>query len=160
MGRVIYVVAALAVSSIAALVFVTRWGMRAKDETMAAADRLHSTTKMADETIMALVKDRDDWKAKHDVVASQLAAAKVRLVTTETQRNKAREDEREHIVEVVRTTDATAAIGILGGVLSNPLPRMPQADSASPGDGHSRAAGVLAAGATDASVAAGRLPKP
>ncbi len=156
----VIVIAAVFLAMIAALVFVTRWGMKAKDETMHAVDRLHSTTKMADETIMALVKDRDDWKAKHDVVASQLAAAKVRLATAETQRNKAREDEREHIVEVVRTTDATAGLAILGGVLSNPLPRMPQADSASPGDGHSRAAGVLAAGAADASDAAGRLPRP
>ncbi len=156
----IYVFAAYALASLVTIGLAWRWGAKAKDEAAHAADRMYSQGKLSDEAIAALVVDRDQWKQKHDVVASRLAAARVRLVSAETQRNKARQDEREHIVEVVRTTDATAAIGILGGVLSNPLPRMPQADPARASDGDRGTAGVQPAGAADASDIAGRVSKP
>ena len=156
----IYAALGFAAVSLVSLVLVMRWGMRAKDEAGHAADRLYGQTKMADETIMALVADRDSWKQKADVAAVQLAAAKVRLVTAETQRNAALQAKREHVVEVVRTSDASTGIALLGGVLSRPLPRMPQAPAARTSDGRGDSADVRPADSTDSAGGTGRLPKP
>lgn len=131
---------------VAGLVIVVRWGMRAKDETMAASDRLHAQTRMADETIMALVADRDQWKAKHDVAHQQLSAAKVRLAAVESQRNTAIRDERTHVAETLRNADAPTAARLGNRILSRPLPSLPKADPAAPGDGDRGAAALPAAG--------------
>jgi len=139
---VIYAALAALAGVVAALVVVMRWGMKAKDETMRATDRLHAQTKMADETIMALVKDRDEWKQRADICASQLAVAKVRLATAEQQRNEAGRIAVDQLVTTIKGSDAQAAIDAIGGLLRMPLGPVPQASPAASGDGDRGAAGV------------------
>ena len=155
-----YVLAAIALLAIGTAVYFGRAAFKANALTLAANDRLHAETRLADEAIAALVRDRDSWKQKADVAVSQLAAAKVRLVTAETQRNAARTEERLHVVETVRAGDAATAIDALGGLLSAPLPGVPKADPASAGHGDSGTAGVPAASAAAADPKPSGLPKP
>jgi len=143
---VIYAALAALAGMVAVLVVVMRWGMKAKDDAGHAADRLYAQTKMADETIMALVKDRDDWKQRADVATQQLAAAKVRLTTAETKRNEALQDERKNVADEIRNASPADAARLGNRILSRPLPRLPKADPASPGDGDREAAAVPAAG--------------
>lgn len=154
----IYVALGFAALCIAALLFVTRWGMKAKDQAGNASDRMHSQGKLDAEAMAVLVDERDRLKYRVDVLLRQLAVAKVRLATAEDQRNKARREERAHVVESIR--DSATAISALRGVLSDQLPGMSQAGQASPGDGDSGAAGVQPAGPAGANTGTGRLPKP
>ena len=144
----VIVIGVIVVAVLGAFTLVMRWGMRAKDEAGHAADRLYAQTKMADETIMALVADRDSWKQKADVAAVQLAAAKVRLVTAETQRNDAYRDERAHVASEIRNAPAADAARIGNRVLSRPLPHVPKASPTGPGDGGGDSAGVRPSGTT------------
>ncbi len=115
------VLGVIILAMIAALVFVMRWGMKAKDEAAHAADRMHSQGKLSDEAIAALVVDRDQWKQKHDVAASQLAAAKVRLATAETQRNNSAQAATIALVEKVKAGTAATAAEAVNDLLMSPL---------------------------------------
>jgi len=142
----IYAALAALAGSIVALVLVMRWGMKAKDETMRASDRLHAQTKMADETIMALVNDRDEYKHRAVVAEAQHAAAKVRLATVERQRNEVSRAAVDQLVTTIKGSDAQAAIDAIGGLLRMPLGPVPKASPAGTGDGDSGAAGVQSPG--------------
>lgn len=155
----IYALAGLALLCIATAVYFGRVAFKAKDATMAATDRIHAEGKLADEAIAALVKDRDDWKQKADVATQQLAAAKVRLVTAETQRNQSAQAATTALVEKVKASDAQGAADVLNSVLGMRLmPEMPKAGPASPGDGGSGTAGVQPASAAPAATGPRRLP--
>jgi len=153
----VVIVSALTTAGIvAAFVLVARWGFRAKDEAGRAADLYREQERRADSAML----ERDEWAARHAVIASQLAASKTRLASAEASRNSATQAERVHVVETIRNATAVDAARLGNAVLSRPLPRMPQAGQAAASDGDRGAAGVSAAGIADGVAGGGRIPKP
>lgn len=144
----IYATLAALAGMVAALILVMRWGVKAKDEAGLAGDRLRQQTKLADETIMALVNDRDRIQQKHDVLAQQLAVAKVRLVTAEAQRNISAQAATTALVEKVRSSNASTAADVLNALVGSVpgMSAMPQASDAGTSDGDRGTAGVRPAG--------------
>ena len=143
-----YVLAALALACIGCAIYFGREAFKANRATAAAADRMYSQGKLADEAIAALVVDRDTWKQRADVATAQLAAAKVRLASAEQQRNDSAQAATTALVEKVRTSNAQVAADTLNALSMRVLPEMPKASDASTSDGDRGAAGVQPAGAT------------
>jgi hypothetical protein len=117
----------------AGLVFVTRWGMKSKDEAQVSADLYREQERRAD----GMQFERDEWKKKHDVVTQQLAVAKVRLATAEVQRNQSYQAATNAIVEKVRASNAQTASDVVNDLLRLPLgPVLPKAGDPGSGDGN------------------------
>ncbi len=109
-------------ASIATNAFLGRWFKQAKDEAGLAGDRLREQARIADEREASLVKERDELTAKLDVATRQLAVAKVRLTTAETQRNTANREVTNAVVQRIRESNATTAAGVLNDLLAKPIP--------------------------------------
>lgn len=116
--------------SVVAVALLAKAALSAKGETMDAAkmyrDQIGLTDSMRDE--------RDEWKVRHDTASAQLAAAKVRLVTAEAQRNEANAQAVTELIERVKgTDDLQTAADVVNRLFR--LPFMSKAGSAPAGDG-------------------------
>lgn len=106
--------------------------VKSKDETLLIAKAARDQERVSDELRM----QRDEWKIKHDLVNQQLSIARVRLMTSEVQRNQSYRDATNAIVEKVRTSNAKDAAGVLNDLLSMSLGPMPKADPAGTDNGN------------------------
>lgn len=118
----------------AALVLVTRWGMRAKDDAGDLAYRLSEQIRVSGDALRIALDQRNDLRAKYDVSQQALAATKTRLAIAETQRNRAYLEERERVVQTIRNADPAGASDLVNRILQTGVV-LPKAGTPSPGDG-------------------------
>ncbi len=129
--------AATLAAAVAGLVMLAVKLSSAKDDAVVSAKLYQDQRQLADEVTV----ERNEWKRKADVNASQLAYANVKLRIIASQRDLATKEANDATAERIKESTAGVAAGLVNELLST-WPGMPKADPASTGDGDSASDGV------------------